>query len=80
MANFGDQKSEYEVQKKGFSPNSYSNWSKFGKSYCNFLGMEVTDDGGDVFYKPPGAKKRQAKNEHNLMDAVTNVRGAEKKQ
>ena len=40
--------------------------------------MVVTDDGEDVFYKLPGAKKRQAKNKHNLMDAVTNVRGAEK--
>ena len=39
----------------------------------------TTDDGEDVFYKLPGAKKRQAKNKHNLMDAVTNVRGAEKK-
>ena len=36
-------------------------------------------DGEDVFYKLPGAKKRQAKNKHNLMNAVTNVRGAEKK-
>ena len=40
--------------------------------------MIVTEDGEDVFYKLPGAKKRQAKNKHNLMDAVTNVRGAEK--
>ena len=40
--------------------------------------MVVTDDGEDVFYKLPGAKKRQAKNKHNLMNAVTNVRGAEK--
>ena len=30
--------------------------------------MVVTDDGEDVFYKLPGAKKRQAKNKHNLMD------------
>ena len=35
--------------------------------------MVVTDDGEDVFYKLPGAKKRQAKNKHNLMDAVTSV-------
>ena len=41
--------------------------------------MVVTDDGEDVFYKLPGAKKRQSKNKHNLMDAVTSVRGAEKK-
>ena len=41
--------------------------------------MIVTDYGEDVFYKLPGAKKRQAKNKHNLMDAVTNVRGAEEK-
>ena len=40
--------------------------------------MVVTNDGEDVFYKRPGAKKRHAKNKHNLMDAVTNVRGAEK--
>ena len=41
--------------------------------------MVVTEDGEDVFYKLPGAKKRQPKNKHNLMEAVKNVRGAEKK-
>ena len=41
--------------------------------------MVVTDDGEDIFYKLPGAKKRQVKNKHNLMDAVTNIKGAEKK-
>ena len=41
--------------------------------------MVVTDEGEDVFYKLPGTKKRQPKNKHNLMEAVTNVRGAEKK-
>ena len=32
--------------------------------------MVVTEDGDDVFYKLPGAKKRQPKNKHNLMEAV----------
>ena len=41
--------------------------------------MVVTEEGEDVFYKLPGAKKRQTKNKHNLMEAVRNVRGAEKK-
>ena len=41
--------------------------------------MVVTEDGDDVFYKLPGAKKKQPKNKHNLMEAVKNVRGAEKK-
>ena len=41
--------------------------------------MVVTEEGEDVFYKLPGAKKRQPKNKHNLMEAVKNVRGAEKK-
>ena len=41
--------------------------------------MVVTEDGDDVFYKLPGAKKNQPKNKHNLMEAVKNVRGAEKK-
>ena len=41
--------------------------------------MVVTDDGEDVFYKLPGTKKIQVKNKHNLMDAVTNVRGTGKK-
>ena len=30
----------------------------------------VTEDGDYVFYKLPGAKKRQPKNKHNLMEAV----------
>ena len=41
--------------------------------------MVVTEEGEDVFYKLPGAKKRQPKNKHNLMEAVKNLRGAEKK-
>ena len=41
--------------------------------------MVVTEEGEGVFYKLPGAKKRQPKNKHNLMEAVKNVRGAEKK-
>ena len=41
--------------------------------------MVVTEDGDDVFYKLPGAKKKQPKNKHNLMEAVKNIRGAEKK-
>ena len=41
--------------------------------------MVVTDDGEDVFFKLPGSKKRQSKNKHNLMEAVKNARGAEKK-
>ena len=41
--------------------------------------MVVTEDGEDVFYKLPGAKKKQPKNKHNLMEAVKNIRGAEKK-
>ena len=41
--------------------------------------MVITEEGEDVFYKLPGAKKRQPKNKHNLMEAVKNVRGAEKK-
>ena len=41
--------------------------------------MVVTEDGDDVVCKLPGAKKKQPKNKHNLMDAVKNVRGAEKK-
>ena len=40
--------------------------------------MVVTEEGEGVFYKLPGAK-RQPKNKHNLMEAVKNVRGAEKK-
>ena len=40
--------------------------------------MVVTEDGDDVFYKLPGAKKKQPKNKHNLMEAVKNIRGAEK--
>ena len=39
----------------------------------------VTEDGDDVFCKLPGAKKKQPKNKHNLMEAVKNVRSAEKK-
>ena len=30
----------------------------------------VTEDGEDVFYKLPGAKKKQPKNKHNLMEPV----------
>ena len=41
--------------------------------------MVVTEDGEDVFHKLPGAKKKQPKNKHNLMEAVKNMRGAEKK-
>ena len=41
--------------------------------------MVVTEEGEGVFYKLPGAKKRQPKNKHNLMEAVKNVRRAEKK-
>ena len=41
--------------------------------------MVVTEDGEDVFYKLPGSKKKQPKNKHNLMEAVKNVRRAEKK-
>ena len=37
--------------------------------------MVVTEEGEGVFYKLPGAKKRQPKNKHNLMEAVKNVRG-----
>ena len=32
--------------------------------------MVVTEDGEDVFYKLPGAKKKQPKNKHNLMEPV----------
>ena len=32
-----------------------------------------------VYFKLPGAKKKKAKNKHDIMDAVDNVRGAEKK-
>ena len=31
-----------------------------------------------VYYKLPGAKKKQKKNKHDIIDAVDNVRGAEK--
>ena len=31
-----------------------------------------------VYFKLPGAKKKQKKNKHAIVDAVDNVRGAEK--
>ena len=40
--------------------------------------MVVTDEGEDVFFKLPGAKKRQPKNKRSVMEAVKNLRGAEK--
>ena len=41
--------------------------------------MVVTDEGEEVFFKLPGAKKRQPKNKHSLMEAVKKLRGPEKK-
>ena len=41
--------------------------------------MVVTEDGEDVFHKLPGAKKKQPKNKHNLMDAVGKCKGGRKK-
>ena len=35
----------------------------------------VTDEGEDVFFKLPGAKKRQSQNKHSVMEAVKNLRG-----
>ena len=32
-----------------------------------------------LYFKLPGAKKKQNKHNHNIMDAVDNARGAEKK-
>ena len=40
--------------------------------------MVVTDEGEDVFFKLPGAKKRQPTNKQSVMEAVKNLRGAEK--
>ena len=40
--------------------------------------MVVTEDGDDVFCKLPGAKTKQPKNKHNVMEAVKNLREAEK--
>ena len=40
--------------------------------------MVVSDEGEDVFFKLPGAKKWQPKKD-SLMEAVKNLREAEKK-
>ena len=40
--------------------------------------MIVTEDGEDVFHKLPGAKMKQPTNQHNLLEAVKNVRGQKK--
>ena len=32
-----------------------------------------------LYFKLPGAKKKQNKHKHDIMDAVDNARGAEKK-
>ena len=41
--------------------------------------LVVGEEEDVVYYKLPGAKKKQKKNKHDIMDAVDNVRGAEKK-
>ena len=41
--------------------------------------LVVGEEEDVVYYKLPGAKKKQKKNKHDIMDAVDNVREAEKK-
>ena len=40
--------------------------------------LVVGEEEDVVYYKLPGAKKKQKKNKHDIMDAVDKVRGAEK--
>ena len=40
--------------------------------------LVVGEEEDVVYYKLPGAKKKQKKNKHDIIDAVDNVRGAEK--
>ena len=42
--------------------------------------LVVGEEEDVVYYKLPGAKKKQKKGKHDIMYAVDNVRGAEKKQ
>ena len=41
--------------------------------------LVVGEEEDSVYYKLPAAKKKQKKNKHDIMDAVDNVRGAEKR-
>ena len=65
----GKEKRRYNIRGSQAAPRKKSTLKKQ---------MVVTEDGDDVFCKLPGAKKKQPKNKHNLMEAVKNIRGAEK--
>ena len=73
----GKEKRRYNIRGSQAAPSGAPQGSR--KKSTLKKQMVVTEDGEDVFYKLPGAKKKQPKNKHNLMEAVKNMRGAEKK-
>ena len=77
--NAGDQQGKEKVQHSWKSSCSKLGTSRVKEEINTQEANVVTEDGDYVFYKLPGAKKKQPKNKHNLMEAVKNIRGAEKK-
>ena len=57
----GKEKRRYNIRGSQAAPRKKSTLKKQ---------MVVTEDGDDVFCKLPGAKTKQPKNKHNVMEAV----------
>ena len=55
---------------------AYTSWRKESGLTRQLL---VGEQDEVLYFKLPGAKKKQNKHKHNIMDAVDNARGAEKK-